>query len=80
MEPAVSAGDLVLVHRREAYGRGDIVMFDNGGISVTHRIVKKAKEGFVTKGDANNVPDIRKCFLKNRLSGWWSYALSGERS
>ena len=68
MEPAVSAGDLVLVHRREAYGRGDIVMFDSGGISVTHRILEKAQEGFVTKGDANNVPD-KELLSENHIIG-----------
>ena len=53
----MSIGDLVIVHREKEYRVGDIVVFDSGGLSVTHRILEKAQEGFVTKGDANNVPD-----------------------
>ena len=63
MEPSMSIGDLVIVHREKEYRVGDIVVFDSGGLSVTHRILEKAQEGFVTKGDANNVPD------KELLSG-----------
>lgn len=68
MEPSISAGDLVIVHRQEEYREGDIVMFESGGISVTHRIVEKTKEGFVTKGDANRVPDME-LLSENRIIG-----------
>ena len=44
MEPSMSIGDLVIVHREKEYRVGDIVVFDSGGLSVTHRILEKAQE------------------------------------
>lgn len=68
MEPSMSIGDLVIVHREKEYRVGDIVVFDSGGLSVTHRILEKAQEGFVTKGDANNVPD-KELLSENHIIG-----------
>ena len=68
MEPSMSIGDLVIVHRDKEYRVGDIVVFDSGGLSVTHRILEKAQEGFVTKGDANNVPD-KELLSENHIIG-----------
>ena len=68
MEPSMSIGDLVIVHREKEYRVGDIVVFDSGGLPVTHRILEKAQEGFVTKGDANNVPD-KELLSENHIIG-----------
>ena len=68
MEPSMSIGDLVIVQREKEYRVGDIVVFDSGGLSVTHRILEKAQEGFVTKGDANNVPD-KELLSENHIIG-----------
>ena len=68
MEPSMSIGDLVIVHREKEYRVGDIVVFDSGGLSATHRILEKAQEGFVTKGDANNVPD-KELLSENHIIG-----------
>ena len=57
MEPTISAGDLLVIHREEGYRAGDIVSFWEGGSLITHRIVEKTPEGFVTQGDFNNAPD-----------------------
>lgn len=58
MEPAFSAGDMIVVHAEDEYALGDIVTFRNeSGSLVTHRIVAITEGGFVTKGDANNVED-----------------------
>ncbi len=58
MEPAFSPGDVVIIHEEESYNLGDIITFRIGGDAlVTHRIVGKLSEGFITKGDANNVED-----------------------
>lgn len=59
MEPAISVGDLVVVHREGAYQAGDVIAFQDGGALTTHRIVAEGPEGFVTKGDANNAQDAR---------------------
>lgn len=58
METAFCAGDLVIIHRQDAYQQGDIVTYaDANGVLVTHRIVDEMDGSFVTKGDANNVED-----------------------
>lgn len=53
MEPAISAGDLILMHREDGYRVGDIITYAEGGASVTHRIVEETEEGYRTQGDAN---------------------------
>ncbi|WP_343210715.1 signal peptidase I [Anaerolentibacter hominis] len=57
MEPAVSVGDLIIIHREKEYEIGDIVTYDGGKAFVTHRIVKKEDGKVITQGDANNVED-----------------------
>lgn len=57
MEPELSVGDMVLIRREEEYHAGEIITFSDGGSPTTHRILEETPEGFVTKGDANNVPD-----------------------
>ena len=58
MEPAFSAGDMILIRQEEDYALGDIVTFRlNGGDLVTHRIVGSVEGSFITKGDANNTED-----------------------
>lgn len=58
MEPAFSAGDMILIHGQDEYELGDIVTFRNEeGSLVTHRIVGSTEGSFITKGDANNVED-----------------------
>ena len=57
MEPAFSAGDMILIHPQSQYEPGDVVTFHSDGELVTHRIVGESTEGFMVKGDANNVRD-----------------------
>jgi signal peptidase len=64
MVPTYHTGDLVVVHRRAAYGPGDLVAYripggDVGaGTVVIHRIVGgSGRSGFVVKGDNNLAPD-----------------------
>ena len=57
MEPALSVGDLVVIHAEASYRPGDILTFQSQGQWVTHRLVKETKEGLWTQGDANPVPD-----------------------
>ena len=57
MEPAISAGDVIIIHRQTSYTTGDIVTFDDDGALTTHRITAVTSEGLRTQGDANNVPD-----------------------
>ena len=58
MEPAFSAGDLIVIREEDDYALGDIVTFRlSGGELVTHRIVGSVEGSFITKGDANNTED-----------------------
>lgn len=57
MEPAFSAGDLLILHRERSYGPDDIITFTEDGALITHRIVEERPDGFITRGDANNTAD-----------------------
>lgn len=56
MEPALPTGSVVITQSLPRYTVGDIITFGRAGSDqlVTHRIVRKNAEGFITKGDANN--------------------------
>jgi len=65
MEPAIRTGSVVVVQptRPEDIRTGDIVMYSSLDVTslTTHRVVKIDNDPglrFVTKGDANNNPDI----------------------
>ncbi len=57
MEPEFSKGDLIVVAESDSYGLDDIVVFQDGGSLVVHRIIDFDGEKLITKGDANNVAD-----------------------
>ncbi|GBD13944.1 LexA repressor [bacterium HR24] len=65
MVPTMQDGDLVIVHRQDAYAPGDIVAYripkgePGEGHIVIHRIVGgSAEEGYITKGDNRSGPDL----------------------
>ena len=54
MEPEIPTGAVVFTKEGEfSPKKGDIITFHNGDTVVTHRVVKKEKDIFITKGDAN---------------------------
>lgn len=57
MEPALSVNDLIVVAERESYAVGDIVVFQDVGSLVVHRIIQIDGDTVTTQGDANNIPD-----------------------
>ncbi|SHE31204.1 signal peptidase I [Clostridium fallax] len=59
MEPKIKPGDIVLVKKvaEDELKEGDIITFKEDNRIVTHRIVEKNNNGFITKGDNNNVKD-----------------------
>ncbi|WP_051348515.1 signal peptidase I [Peribacillus kribbensis] len=60
MQPRINAGDMVLVKEKEGSDvkKGDIITFRISDKKlITHRVYQVTKEGFVTKGDNNNVKD-----------------------
>ena len=71
MEPAITTGSMVFVKSHVEYNQGDIITFNQKGenqalIPVTHRVAEvKEQEGikvFITRGDANNAPDLQPTF------------------
>ena len=58
MEPTMKTGSLCFINKNIKYNsikENDIIAFKlNNGVLVTHRVVKKASNGFETKGDNNN--------------------------
>lgn len=59
MEPALSAGDLIVYRRLGAVPRrGDLVVFSHGGELVVHRVAGVLRDGALrTRGDANESVD-----------------------
>ena len=57
MEPEISAGDWIVVKNQKDYEPKDVVTFEIDGNFVTHRVVQKYGDTFVTQGDANNAKD-----------------------
>ena len=57
MEPEFSTGDLVIVGETDSVEVGDVIVYQDGGMLVVHRVVGLDGELITTKGDANNVAD-----------------------
>ena len=57
MEPELSVGDLILVVEQDDYRVDDVVVFQDGRMAVTHRIVFISDDEVITRGDANNTND-----------------------
>lgn len=60
MEPEFYPGDMVITQHKDKADikLNDIVTYrDNEGIIITHRIMEETEEGYITKGDNNNVED-----------------------
>jgi len=58
MSPALIPGDLIIVKGEDPISIGDIVTYNAGEFTVTHRVFEKLEgERFVLKGDANEDPD-----------------------
>lgn len=57
MEPEMSVNDLVFVRVQESYSVGDIIVFQDGGMLVIHRIIAIDGDEITTCGDANDTAD-----------------------
>lgn len=53
MEPTINTGDFIITLKRNGYEVGEVVMFLEGGVYTTHRIVEETEDGFRTMGDNN---------------------------
>ena len=66
MEPKIKTGSVVVVAPKSEYKVGDVVTYGpntKAKVPTTHRIISESgtpeRRFYVTKGDANNTPDIR---------------------
>lgn len=69
MEPAISAGDLIIVREEDNYAVGDAIVFRDGASFTVHRLKSIDGEEFVTRGDANDTDDapIRAADVKGKV-------------
>ena len=72
MVPKFKKGDFIVIKKQEKYNVGDIITFEvieeNSKYYITHRIVEKNENEFITKGDANNKNDNYKVY-ENAIKG-----------
>lgn len=54
MEPTIGVNDLIVVEKTNDYAVNDIVVYQDKGMLVVHRIVSINGDVIVTAGDANN--------------------------
>lgn len=57
MADAIQPNDLIITKSQKTYEIGDIIMFESGSATVTHRIIDRNAEGYITRGDANQTAD-----------------------
>ncbi len=58
MEPALRTGGIVWVMKNRTRPEiGDIIMYKRGDSYITHRVVGRDGENYITKGDANEETD-----------------------
>ncbi len=66
MEPELSVGDVIIIKSCANYEVGDIITYSvDDKYFVTHRIIEREGNNFVTKGDNNNVEDNQAVFKEN---------------
>ncbi len=58
MEPNIHTGELIIIREQNNYEVGDVITYkDKENNYITHRIIYKIDDNFVTKGDNNNMKD-----------------------
>ena len=69
MVPIFQKGDFIIIKKQAEYSVGDIITYkmteENISYYITHRIIKKDGNEYVTKGDANNREDSQKVNSNN---------------
>ena len=57
MEPAISKNDIIITKKSSSYEINDVITFAKDKNYITHRILSKNNDTYITKGDANNTAD-----------------------
>ena len=67
MKPTFKKDDYIVIKKQSEYEIGDIITYNVEDCLVTHRIIEKYENAFITKGDNNNVADEKKIYKENIL-------------
>ncbi len=71
MEPSIQTGSLSFINKHVKYEdikENDVIAFGlSTGDKATHRVVKITEEGFETKGDNNDVSDVKLTTKENYI-------------
>ena len=57
MSGTIEIGDGVIVQLTTDVEKDDIIVYKKDGMLITHRLIEKNNDVYITKGDANNVQD-----------------------
>ncbi len=74
MQPTLQIGDIIIIRKEKEYHINDIITYDTGLTTVTHRIKSIDNNGVVTKGDANDVNDD--IFNVDKIVGKYFFRIS----
>lgn len=67
MEPAIKMGSIVVIKPEKNYIKKDIITYQDlakSKTTITHRVFEASGSAYITKGDANKIPDTTKIFPK----------------
>lgn len=67
MMPTINVNDDIIVKIGSEYQEGDIIVFEDDGMLVSHRVINIEGDSITTKGDNNNTED--KSFDKSLVVG-----------
>ena len=68
MKPTFKKDDYIVIKKQSEYEIGDIITYSlEENCLITHRIIEKYENAFITKGDNNNVADEKKIYKENIL-------------
>lgn len=74
MEPVLKKHDLIIIRKEKDYKLKDIITYKKEGSYITHRLIDKLNDTYVTKGDANN--EIDKRINKKDIVGKYIFKIS----
>ena len=74
MQPALQIGDVIIIKKANNYAEKDIITYDHGLTTITHRIKSIDGDEIITEGDANDAPD--KPITKDRILGKYFFRIS----
>lgn len=57
MQPTLNINDIIIIKITDDVNEGDIITFSDNNEFITHRVISKKNETFITKGDSNNTED-----------------------